>query len=97
MGMRSPIFQPNRSAVLAPDDGALAILQKGFHWSSGTISSGIHLALVFGIDHELGKEILFVLVDAAEPIVVGDVFHAGNAQNLVAIRERNGLDDGQCG
>ena len=54
---------------------------------------GKYLALVFNINGELGEEILLILVDAAEPIVMGDGFHAGDAKDLVAIGHRQRLDD----
>src|SRR5262249_4850166 len=47
---------------------------------------GKNLALIFDVDRELREEILLVLVDAAEPVVVRERFYAGNAQDLVLIR-----------
>src|SRR5437879_9028623 len=75
-------------------DCALAVLQEVLPFFIGNDQLGENLALIFRIDDELRKEILFVLVDAAEPVIVGNHFDAGNAQHLVAIRERNRVDDG---
>ena len=52
------------------DDRALAVLQEGVPLVVGNDQLREYLALVFRVDHELGKEVLFVLVDAAEPVVV---------------------------
>src|SRR5439155_13849299 len=54
-----------------------------------------YLALVFRIDHELRKEVFFILVDSAKPVIVRYVLHPRDAQNLVAIRKRNRIDDGR--
>ena len=73
------------------DNGALAVFQKGLPLIFGNHQFGDNLALVFGVDHELGEKILLVLIHAAEPVVVGDRLHAGNAQDFVAIGKWNGL------
>src|SRR2546422_6820342 len=48
-----------------------------------------HLALIFGVDDKLWKEVLFVLVDPAEPVIVRDRFNAGNGKDLVAVGDRH--------
>ena len=92
MGMRSPIFQPKRLAVFAPDDRALAVFYEVLPLVIGNDQFGDHLALIFGVDHELREEVLFVLIDAAEPIVVGYRLDPGNARNLVAVRQAAGAE-----
>ncbi len=58
------------------------------------MSSGVNLTLIFRIDNELGKEILFVLIDAAETSYRGSPIHdAKNAQHFIAIRKRHRIDD----
>ena len=52
-----------------------------------------HHALIFRIDCKLRKKVLFVLIHAAKPVVVRDGFHAGDAQDLVAIGIRQRLND----
>ena len=54
------------------------------------------MALVFRVNHELREKVLFVLIDAAEPVVVGHALNARNARDFVAIRERYGLNDGDA-
>src|SRR6516225_12468943 len=80
---------------LSTDDRALAILQERIPLIIGNNQFRHHLALVLRIDNELGKEILFVLVDAAKPVVVRDVFHTRDAQDLVAVSQRDQIDDGR--
>src|SRR5208283_2046889 len=80
---------------LGPDDSALAILHEGIPLIIGNNQFGYHLALVLGIDDELRKEILLVLIDATKPVVVRDIFHARNTQDLVAVRQRDQIDDGR--
>ena len=75
---------------------ALAVLQKCIPLVVGNDQLGNNLALVLRIDHELREEVFFILVDAAEPIVVRHALDAGNAQNLVAIGKRDGLNDGDA-
>ncbi len=53
-------------------DGALAVLDEVLPLVIGNDQLGDDLALIFHVDHELREEVLFVLIDAAEPIVVGD-------------------------
>ena len=94
MGMRSPIFQPKRSGVRWPNNGAFAVFQKGLPLIFGDHQFRENLALVFGVDHELREKILVVLIHAAEPVIVGDRLHSGNAQDFVAIGKWNWIDDG---
>ena len=72
IGMRSPIFQPKRLARSCADDRALAVLQEVSPLVVGNDEFRKNLALVFGIDDELREEIFLVLIDAAEPVIVGD-------------------------
>jgi hypothetical protein len=77
-------------------DGALTI----FHEIGPLIVRDLEfrkdLALIFDVDGELREEILFVLIDAAEPVVVGDGFHAGDAHDFIAIGKWQRLDDGNA-
>ena len=59
-------------------DCALAIIQKCFPLIVGDDHFRENCALIFDVDRKLREEILFVLIDAAEPIVVRDRFDAGN-------------------
>ena len=52
------------------------------------------MALVFDINGELGEEVFFILVNAAEPIVMSYSFHARDAENLVAVGHGERLNDG---
>src|SRR5262249_36901889 len=78
---------------LRSNNGPLAILQEICPLVLGNDQLGKNLPLVFRIDDELRKEVSFVLVDTAEPVVVSDRLHALNAQNLVAIGKWNQIDD----
>jgi hypothetical protein len=42
----------------------------------------------------LRKEVSFILVDAAEPIVMSDSFHGRDAKDLIAIGHGKRLDNG---
>ena len=59
---------------------ALAVFEEGIPLVVGNDQLGEYLALVFRVDHELREEVLFVLIDAAEPVVVGHALNARNAQ-----------------
>ena len=71
MGMRSPTFQPKRSAVASPTMAPCLSARKACHWSSGTRNSGYMLPVGLVVDGELGEEVLLVLVHAAEPVGEG--------------------------
>jgi hypothetical protein len=77
-----------------PDNRAFAIGDERFPLIIGNDEFREDLALVFNINGELGKEVFFILVDAAEPIVMGYSFHARDAEDLVAIGHRERLNDG---
>jgi hypothetical protein len=48
-----------------------------------------NLALVFRVDDKLRKEVLFILIDAAEPVIVCDGLDAGNGKDFVAMGNRH--------
>jgi len=62
----------------------------------GNAHFGHDLPLIFNINDELREEVLFILINAAEPIVVRDRLDAGDLKNFVAIRERNGLNEARA-
>src|SRR6202035_1651897 len=76
-------------------DGALAIFQKVGPLVIRNNHLWKHFALGLRINHELREKILFVNVRAAEPVVMRDDFHAGDAQDFVAVRKRDQIDDGR--
>src|SRR5262249_2814568 len=55
-----------------------------------------NLALILGVDRELREKVFLILIDAAKPVVVGHGLNTRNARNLVAIRKRNRLNDGDA-
>ncbi len=69
-------------------DSALAVFQEIAPLVVGHHQLGHHLALIFGVDDELWKEVPFILIDAAEPMIVRDGFDAGNGQDFVAVGDR---------
>ncbi len=77
-------------------DGPLAILKKSVPLVVGNQQLGIYLALVFRVDGELREKVLLVLINPAEPVVMGHALHAGNAQDLVTIGEGYGLNYGNA-
>src|SRR5215470_3989301 len=82
--------------------GALAILHKVIPLLVGHDKLRIYLAMVIHVDHELGKEILLILIDAAEPVIMRDSLHPGNRGDFVGVRNRhkvhqaNAIDDNQA-
>src|SRR5262249_52256780 len=60
------------------DDGPLAVFQEVVPFFIGDHQLGKHLPLIFRINDELWKEILFVLIDTTEPIVVSNDFDPGD-------------------
>ena len=72
---------------------ALTIIYEVLPLVVGNLHLRHDLALIFGVDHKLGEEVLLILIDAAEPIVVRKRLDALDGQNLVPIRERNGLNE----
>src|SRR5207245_10596924 len=73
-------------------DSALAVLDKIVPLVVRDLHFRHNLALIFRIYDELWEKILFVLINAAKPIVVSNRFHALNAQYLVSIGKRNSID-----
>ncbi len=73
-------------------DSALAVLDKIVPLVVRDLHFRHNLALIFRIYDELWEKILFVLINAAKPIVVSNSFHALNAQYFVSIGERNRID-----
>ena len=51
------------------------------------------LPLIFDVNDELREEILFILINAAEPIVVRHGFDARDTKNFFVISQRNYLDE----
>ncbi len=50
-----------------------------------------YLALIFGVDDKLWKEVLFILIDTAEPVIVRNGFDPGNSKDFVAVGDRHQL------
>ena len=78
IGMRSPIFQPKRLAVVSPTMHALAVLQERVPLVVADQELRKHLALGAWIDDQLREEVPFVLIDASEPVGEGHGVHPGN-------------------
>jgi len=81
-------FQWKRAAVRAPAMAPMRSFTKLFHWSSGTTSS-VMTCVGFPDRLQTAEEVLFILIDAAEPVIVGDGFNAGNSQDFVAMGNRH--------
>src|ERR1700722_20166014 len=78
---------------LLADDGTFAVVHKSLPLIIRNRQLGEDQALGVRINGETGEEILRVLVNPAEPALIGDVLHAGNPLNLVTVRKRQRLDD----
>ena len=76
------------------DDGTFAISHERFPLIVRNDEFREDLALVFNIDGELRKEVSFILIDAAEPIVMSDGFHGRDSKDLIAIGHGKRLDNG---
>ncbi len=70
-------------------DGALAVFQEIVPLLVRYHKLSHHLALIFGVDDKLWKEVLFILIDTAEPVIVGDRLDAGNGKDFVAVGDRH--------
>ncbi len=77
-------------------DGALAVVQESFPLIVGNDHLGEDYPLIFDVDRKLREEILFVLIDAAEPVVVSDGFDAGDGEDFVAVGDGQRLNDGRA-
>src|SRR5229473_2243579 len=103
-GAIKSVFQGNTIANLpakalrecCADDGALTVIYKDFPLIIGNTHLGHDLPLIFNINDELWEEVLFILINAAEPVVVRDRLDAGDLKNFVAIRERNSLNEARA-
>src|SRR5712672_2612618 len=58
-------------------DGAHAVFHEIIPLLVRHHQLGHYLALIFGVDYKLGKEVLFILIDTAEPVIMSDRFEAG--------------------
>src|SRR5215469_14215390 len=63
----------------------LTVLHEGLPLIVGHHDFGIDLAFILNIDRDLGKEVTFILIDAAKPVSIGDLLYAGNFQDTLAI------------
>ena len=70
-------------------NSALAVLQEIVPLVVRYHQLSHHLALILGIDDKLWKEVLFILIDAAKPVIVRDRFDTGNGQDFVAVGDRH--------
>src|SRR5580704_17739927 len=77
---------------IPPSNRTLTIVNEIFPLIVGNTHLGHDLALVLRIDHKLREEILFVLIDPAEPIVVGSELDALDLADLIAVRKGHGID-----
>src|SRR4029077_2718343 len=95
-GTIKSVFQGNTIANLpakalcesCANDRALTVIYKVFPLIIGNTHFGHDLPLVFNINDELREEVLFILINAAKPIVVSNSLDALDSKNFVAIRER---------
>ena len=76
-------------------DGALAVFQPGLLLRLGQLEFLVDRQELLGLDGNLREEVLGVLVDAAEPAVVGDDVDAGHGLEpaLVRFRQRHDQAD----
>ncbi len=51
-----------------------------------------YLPLIFYVNDELWEEVFFILINAAEPIIVRHSFDAWDAKNFFVVSERNDLN-----
>src|SRR5262249_6393663 len=85
---RDPVADLPSEALrkIRPCNGALPVFHKVVPLIVRHYEFGIHMTVVLYVDHELRKEILLILIDAAEPMVVRDAFHAGDRADFVTVR-----------
>src|ERR1700730_522196 len=95
---RDPIadFPSEALCQTSPRDGSLAIFHKCIPFIIGYAHLGHNQALIFRVNDELREKVLFVLINAAEPVVMSDSFDALDLQNLVAVRKRNHIDQSRA-
>ncbi len=77
-------------------DRAFTVCHEFLPLVIGNDQFGHNLALIFRVYHELWEEVFLILIDAAEPVVVGDGFDSWDAQDLITVRKGNRLDDGDA-
>src|SRR5260370_19010041 len=70
-------------------NSALAILDKVVPLVVSHHKLSHHLALIFGIDDKRWKEVLFILIDAAEPVLMRVRLDAGIGHDFVAVADRH--------
>src|SRR6202022_1154745 len=75
-----------------PGNCAFAVTGKGLPLSLWNAKLRKHGSLVLHVHGKLGKEILFVLVHASEPIVVSHLFDPRHAQKTDTVGKRQGLN-----
>ncbi len=93
IGIRSPIFQPKRSARSRPATAPCRSASHAFICSGGKRELRIDGQVRFRLDGDLREEIGRVLVDAAEPGVVRDRGHARHGRDARLIGDRQRHDE----
>src|SRR5262249_18457132 len=68
-----------------PGNATLTILRKLIPLIVGNLKFRVYLTVIFHVDYKLGKEILLILVDAAEPVIVSDSLDARNSRDFVVV------------
>ena len=74
------------------DDRALLVGEEGRPLVVGHQELGVEDPIGLVVDGELGKEVLLVLVDPAEPVGVGDLLHPRRPLDPVLVGQGQGLD-----
>ena len=77
-------------------DGSLAIFHEVIPLIVGNTHFRHNQPLIFRVNNELREKVFFVLINTAEPVVMSDSFDAFDLQNLVAVRERNHIDQSRA-
>ena len=90
-GMRSPIFQPKRSARSRADDGALPVREPRLDLVGRHAELRIDLQERLGLHRDVGEEVRGILVDAVEPGLMRRHLDAGRLlqPRLVGDRQRH--------
>jgi len=84
---------------LAPCHAPLAVAQRGRELVGGKDELRVELQVALHIHGEIGEEIFFIDIDAAEPVAVGDYLHPFNLADavLVGYGKRKDKGDGVPG
>jgi hypothetical protein len=70
----------------------LLVLHEGIPLIIGHDELGVNFAMVFDVNGELWEKVFFILVNAAEPMILRHIFHARYRSHLVSIRYGHRLD-----